>query len=59
MNKKIHRESALLAELAKCEEQVWEALVTGDQQADAAALDDSFLGVYPDGFSGKDAHVHC
>ncbi|UWR22851.1 nuclear transport factor 2 family protein [Sulfitobacter sp. S190] len=40
-----------------CERAVWEALVAGDPAADAAALHDSFLGVYPDGFAGKDAHV--
>ncbi|SFT46120.1 DUF4440 domain-containing protein [Sedimentitalea nanhaiensis] len=50
-------ETSLLAELETCERQVWDALVTGDQDSDAARLDDGFLGVYPDGFSGKAAHV--
>ncbi|WP_420011442.1 DUF4440 domain-containing protein [Tateyamaria sp.] len=47
----------LLAELCACESAVWDALVRGDTQADAAALDDSFLGVYADGFAGKAEHV--
>lgn len=47
----------LLAELTACETGVWDALVAGDMAADAAALDDGFLGVYPDGFSGKAAHA--
>ncbi|NOR61674.1 MAG: DUF4440 domain-containing protein [Rhodobacteraceae bacterium] len=51
------QKSALQAELTKCEERVWNALVTGDQHADEAALDERFLGVYPDGFAKKSAHV--
>ncbi|WP_306116136.1 MULTISPECIES: nuclear transport factor 2 family protein [unclassified Roseovarius] len=47
----------LLAELTACECAVWDALLRGDAKADAAALDESFLGVYPDGFSGKAAHI--
>lgn len=39
------------------ERQVWEALVAGDAEADRAALDDGFLGVYPTGFAGADDHV--
>ena len=39
------------------ETEVWEALVRGDASADAEALAEEFLGVYPDGFSGKGAHV--
>lgn len=50
-------ETALLTDLQTCETQVWDALVRGDMQADSAALDAAFLGVYPDGFAGKDAHV--
>jgi hypothetical protein len=46
-----------LAELLACECRVWDALVSGDQQADAAALADAFLGVYPDGFAGKADHL--
>ncbi|MFY0618810.1 MAG: nuclear transport factor 2 family protein [Shimia sp.] len=37
--------------------QVWDALVSGDGNADGALLTEDFLGVYPDGFAGKDAHV--
>lgn len=48
---------ALLAELTECEERVWQALVRGDPQADAAALSDDFLGVYSDGFATKGDHV--
>jgi hypothetical protein len=47
----------VLTSLVACETRVWEALVAGDQAADAAALHPSFLGVYPDGFSGKAEHV--
>jgi len=49
--------SAILEALINCEDQVWQALVRGDPVADAAALDDDFLGVYPDGFSQKSDHV--
>jgi len=49
--------SAVLEALTKCEDQVWQALVRGDPEADAAALDDDFLGVYPDGFAQKSDHV--
>ena len=37
----------LLAEIAQCEQAVWDALVTGDVTADLAALDDAFLGYIP------------
>lgn len=46
----------LLDELLACETRVWEALVAGDCEADAAALAVDFLGVYPDGSAGRDAH---
>lgn len=49
--------SGLLAELVACETRVWQALATGDTAADAAALSEDFLGVYPDGFAGKDCHT--
>ncbi len=49
--------SALLDELLACETRVWEALVTGDAGADAAALSVDFLGVYPDGFAAKESHT--
>ncbi|MCB1396067.1 MAG: nuclear transport factor 2 family protein [Rhodobacter sp.] len=48
---------SLLTALLECETRVWEALVAGDAAADAAALAEGFLGVYPDGFSGKAAHI--
>ncbi|TCL09725.1 hypothetical protein BXY66_1782 [Shimia isoporae] len=46
-----------LSELLKLETRVWGALVTGDSSSDAALLSEDFVGVYPDGFAGKDAHV--
>lgn len=39
------------------ETQVWQALVDGDADADAAALASEFLGVYADGFADKTDHV--
>jgi len=39
------------------ESTVWQALVDGDPAADAAALSDDFLGVYPSGFAGRTAHA--
>ena len=53
MSNKENWDDELLEELRLCEIEVWEALVRGDRQADDAALDDDFLGVYPDGFSEK------
>ncbi len=46
-----------VAEILMLENSVWDALVTGDGQADAALLDDTFLGVYETGFSDKAGHV--
>ena len=43
--------------ILELETRVWEALATGDASADAALLADDFLGVYPTGFSGRDAHI--
>ena len=51
------RQDTLMDELIACETAVWEALVAGDAAADAAALSADFLGVYPDGFAGKDSHI--
>ena len=48
---------ALRDEIEACEHAVWQALLKGDAEADRAALDDSFLGVYPDGFAGIEAHT--
>lgn len=50
-------DEGLLAELLACESRVWDALVAGDAQADGRALTQDFLGVYPDGFSGRTAHM--
>ena len=50
-------ENDLLASLLDQEKRVWDALVSGDQAADAAALSDDFLGVYPDGFAEKADHT--
>ena len=49
--------STLLDEILRCETAVWRALQAGDKEADAAALDQRFVGVYPDGFAGKEEHV--
>lgn len=49
--------AACLAEVLACETVVWRALVAGDASADRRALAPDFLGVYPDGFSGREAHV--
>lgn len=49
---------SFLKEILHCEECVWQALVDGDQAADAAALHDDFLGVYSSGFAAKDDHVN-
>lgn len=49
--------TALRDTLLKYETVVWNALVTGDQNADSAALHHSFLGVYPSGFATKAEHV--
>jgi len=38
------------------ERAVWDALVAGDAEADAACLSEDFLGVYPSGFSGRSGH---
>lgn len=39
------------------ERRVWEALRTGDADADARLLSEDFLGVYPGGFAGRDDHA--
>ena len=49
--------ATLLEELKQQETRVWEALRTGDAAADSATLAEDFLGVYPDGFADKSAHV--
>ena len=47
----------LLLELEAFETGVWDGLVRGDELADARALHDDFLGVYPDGFATKTDHI--
>lgn len=47
----------ILEELKVCEISVWDAFVLGDGEADKAALDSAFLGVYSDGFACKSDHV--
>ncbi|MEM8693713.1 MAG: nuclear transport factor 2 family protein [Pseudomonadota bacterium] len=49
--------AALLSEILACEHAVWQALQDGDAAADKAALAADFLGVYPDGFSGRTDHI--
>lgn len=39
------------------ETEVWQALVAGDPDLDGRLLAEDFLGVYPDGFAGRDTHV--
>lgn len=46
-----------LAAFLDLETRVWEALVSGDAMADGAMLTSDFLGVYPDGFSDRAAHM--
>jgi hypothetical protein len=46
-----------LEEFVRLETAVWQALVDGDAEMDAALLTDDFLGVYPSGFAGRDDHV--
>ena len=52
-----HTELPDQAYFENLEKQVWNALVAGDGSADAALLDDGFLGVYSDGFAEKSGHV--
>jgi hypothetical protein len=46
-----------IEEILGLERAVWGALVSGDAGADARLLDADFLGVYPDGFAGRDDHA--
>ncbi len=52
----MRQQENLLEELLHCETAVWQALQRGDAEADRAALHAEFLGVYPSGFAGRDAH---
>jgi hypothetical protein len=45
-----------IEELVGLETAVWQALVEGDPAADARALADDFLGVYPTGYADKAEH---
>jgi hypothetical protein len=45
-----------IEELVALETAVWQALVDGDPAADARALADDFLGVYPTGYADRDDH---
>lgn len=47
----------LQEQITALETQVWQALVTGDKDADARHLSEGFLGVYPDGFAAKADHT--
>ena len=49
--------SADLDAFIELETAVWDALVTGDRDSDAASLHDDFVGLYPTGFANKDEHV--
>ena len=52
------KDVADLAEtLSTCERRVWDALVSGDAETDAALLDPAFLGVYPTGFARREDHL--
>lgn len=48
--------NALKRTISSYERKVWDALIAGDGAADAALLSTHFLGVYPDGFAGKQDH---
>lgn len=50
-------DTSLRDTLLRLERLVWDALRSGDVRADQAALAPDFLGVYPDGFAGRDDHV--
>jgi len=43
--------------IVRLETAVWDALVCGDAQADAALLSEDFLGVYPTGFANRADHA--
>nr|WP_280652838.1 nuclear transport factor 2 family protein [Jannaschia formosa] len=47
----------MLDQLLAAERRVWDALVAGDAGADRAALHPDFLGLYPEGYADRDAHV--
>lgn len=45
-----------VAQFVALERQVWDALVSGDPNADMAQLTDDFLGVYETGFANRQDH---
>ncbi len=49
--------STELADFLALETAVWDALVAGDRERDAASLHESFVGLYPTGFADKSEHV--
>lgn len=46
-----------IEEILDLERRVWGALVRGDAAGDADLLCPGFLGVYPDGFAGREDHA--
>jgi hypothetical protein len=50
-------ESYTVEQFLQLEFEVWNALATGDAEADTRLLTDNFLGVYGSGFSGKNDHT--
>ena len=46
-----------IEQFIRLESEVWEALATGDGEADGRLLSDDFLGVYTVGFADRAAHV--
>ena len=50
-------ESFAVEEFLQLETEVWNALATGNAEADSRLLADNFLGVYGSGFSGKTDHT--
>ncbi len=50
-------DTAMIEKFVDLETRVWEALLNGDGQADAALLSADFLGVYETGFSNRTEHA--
>lgn len=48
---------AEIGDILALERAVWEALVAGDAVADAALLEEGFVGLYSTGFAGRDEHA--
>ncbi len=46
-----------LEQFVSLEAEVWEALVSGDTEADGRLLAGEFLGVYSSGFANREEHV--